>query len=308
MPAPGGSVRAKGAVGAATRLRWRIEAALFDAFAGAIARSTPRTRRAIGSALGTAFWAVDVRHRRAAARNVALAFGDDLSPDGARRLVRASMRHYVRMMVEAAAAGCGVPAAPGTGPKVEGLDHVEAALRRGRGVITFTGHLGCWESWPVALGSQGVPIAVVARPLENPHLAARLIRARTGTGSRVIAKEGAVRESLAVLRRGGVIGLLIDQRPEKTGEPVAFFGRRAFAAGSLAALALRTGAPVIPGFAVARPDGRCRLEFEPEVPVVRTGDVRTDTARVMADCTAALERWVRRYPEQYLWTHAKLKP
>jgi len=294
--------------GAAKRMRWRIEAALFDLFAGALAWSTPRTRRAIGSAFGTAFWAVDVRHRRAAVRNIALAYGDRVSAPEVRRLALASMRHYVRMMVEAAALGCGEPAARGTGPRVEGLEHVEAAARKGRGVITFTGHLGCWESWPVALGSQGVPIAVIARPLENPLLAARLVQARTGTGSRVIDKAGAMREALAELRRGGVIGLLIDQRPEKTGEPVPFFGHRAFAAGSLAALALRTGAPVIPGIAVAGPDGSCRLEFEPEVPAVQTGDVRADTARIMADCTAVLERWVRRYPDQYLWTHAKMKP
>lgn len=308
MPAPGGSGRAKGAVGAAKRLRWRLEAALFDAFAGAIARSTPRTRRAVGSAFGTAFWALDSRHRRAAARNIALAFGNDLSPDGARRLVRASMRHYTRMMVDAAAVGFEGSPREGPSPSVEGLGHVEEALRQGRGVLAFTGHLGCWELWPTVLGSQGVPVAVVARPLENPNLAARLIRLRSSTGSRVIDKDGAVREALAVLRHGGVIGLLIDQRPEKTGEPVPFFGRRAFAAGSLAALALRTGAPIIPGFAVAGPDGSCRLEFEPEVPVVRTGDVRADTARVMSDCAAVLERWVRRYPEQYLWTHAKLEP
>lgn len=322
MAVPGASGPASGSAGAATRLRWRLEAILFDVFAGAIGRAAPRTRRAIGSAFGTAFWALDAHHRRAAVRNIAIAYGDQLSALEVRRLALASMRHYVRMMVEAAAAGYRAPgtpgagpavpgtrpAAPGTGPKVEGLEHVEAALGRGRGVITFTGHLGCWESWPVALGSHGVPIAVVARPLENPHLAARLIRARTGTGSRVIDKQGAMREGLAVLRRGGVIGLLIDQRPEKTGEPVPFFGHRAFAAGSLAALALRTGAPVVPGFAVAGPDGSCRLEFEPDVPVVRTGDVRADTARIMADSTAVLERWVRRYPDQYLWTHAKMKP
>lgn len=296
-----------GSAGAATRLRWRAEAVALSAVAPVLGRLRPGARRRLGTALGTAFWAIDARHRRAAVRNLSLAYDGAMPPREVRQLALASMRHYVGMMIETAALEFAGPGGPLDRARIGGMDHLQAALRQGRGVVAFSGHLGVWELWPLALGRRGVPVSVIARPLDNPFLNERLVGFRASTGSRVIAMRGALREASAVLRRGGVVCLLIDQRPERTGVPVPFFGCTAFGAGSVAALALRTGAPIVPGFGVIDADGDWRLAVEPEVPVERRGGAKADAARIVADCTAVLERWVRKHPEQWLWTHARLR-
>jgi len=294
--------------GAVQRLRWLAEAALFDVAAATVGRATPRARLAIGSALGTAFWAVDARHRRAAARNIALAYGDQLSSREVRRLTLASMRHFTRMMVETVA----FPRLPFEEAKkhvtVEGIEHLRAAYGRGRGMLGFSGHLGNWELMSFMFGRLGMPATGIARPLDNPYLQERLIRLRTLSGNRIINARGAFREALAVLKGGGFVGIWIDQRPKRGGVLVPFFGTDAYTASGLARLALDSEAAVVPCFAVQETDGSWRMVIEPEVPLVRTGDFEADCYRITADCTAILERWIRRYPEQWLWTHAKLKP
>lgn len=286
------------------RARWAIEAAAVDVCLAAVGRLSPRRRVSLGDALGTVFWAVDARHRRNAQRCIALAFGDAFSRRDVQRLTLASMRHYTRVIVETAAFRNFQPDAV----RVEGLEHLRTALGKGRGLLGFSGHFGHWELLHLALGHHGMPSLAVVRPLENPRLERRLTSLRGLGGNGIIAKRGAVSSVLKLLREGRFVTMLIDQRPEHSGSPVSFFGCRAFAADALASLALRTGAPIVPGFAVLEPDGSWHVVVEPEVPVVASGDIRADVRRVMTDCTAILERWVRRYPEQWLWTHAKLKP
>jgi KDO2-lipid IV(A) lauroyltransferase len=289
------------------RLKWRIEAAALDVSAAAIGRARPRTRLALGSAFGSVFWAVDWRHRRAAQRNIALAYGGQLSTREVNRLALASMRHFARVLVEAAAFPRPQSAVASGSVRVEGIENLRNAVARGQGVLGFSGHFGHWELLRLTLAHHGLTSSAIARPLDNPYLEQRAAQVRALGGEDPIAKRGGVSSALKRLRQGELVTLLIDQRREQSGVPVTFFGRQAFAAGSLAVLALRTGAPIIPGVGYLDSDGVWHVVLEPEVPVVRTGDLRADTRRIMTDCTAFLERWIRRYPEQWLWTHARLK-
>jgi KDO2-lipid IV(A) lauroyltransferase len=291
--------------GAMRRLQWLAEAAVFEVCTASISRLSPRSRLAIGSVLGTAFWAVDARHRRAARRNIEVAYGDQLSPRQTRDLALASMRHFARVAVEMLAfrdteAGIGTV-------RVEGLDHLRRALAKGRGLLGFSGHFGHWELLRFAAGHHGLPSVAIVRPLDNPYLDRRVTLLRTMGGNGVVAKRGGVSASLKCLRDGGFVTVMVDQRTDSSGMAVPFFGHQAFAADSLAVLALRTGAPIVPGFGFLDTDGSWRVVVEPELPVVPTGDMRADSRRIMTDSTAILERWIRRYPEQWLWTHARLK-
>jgi KDO2-lipid IV(A) lauroyltransferase len=125
------------------------------------------------------------------------------------------------------------------------------------------------------------------------------------SGNRIVDKHGAFPEALRVLQDGGFLGLWIDQRPKRGGIPVPFFGRDAYTTDGLARLVLASDAAVVPCFAFLEQDGFVRLVVEPEVPVSHTGDQAADAYRITADCTAVIEQWVRRYPEQWLWTHRR---
>ncbi|MDO8837055.1 MAG: lysophospholipid acyltransferase family protein [Vicinamibacterales bacterium] len=293
--------------GALTRIRWHAEAALFDIAAGAVGRLSLRSRLAVGSALGTVFWAVDARHRRAALSNIRLAYGDELSDHQSWQLALASMRHFTRVMVETAAAHRFAADEDAGRIRVEGVEHLRTAHARGLGLLAFTGHFGNWELLRLAAAHHGMASLTIARPLDNPVLDARLTRLRGLRGNRVTPKRGAVLAALSHLRDGGSVSMMIDQRSERSGLEVPFFRCRAFAAATLAVLAIRTGAPIVPCCAVLEPDGSWHVVYEPEVEVARTGELQEDSLRIMTTCTAILERWIRQYPEQWLWTHARLK-
>lgn len=294
-------------VGALTRTRWRVEVLLYDIAAALVGLAPPRIRLAVGSFVGYGFWAIDPKHRRVAQRSLALAYGTALDATAVKRLARESMRHFGRVMVETVASARFEADLTQGRVRVEGVEHLRAALARGKGLIGFSGHFGHWELLRLAAGYHGVPSVTVARPLDNPLLGERLTRLRRLEGMGVVAKRGAVSSALKTLRAGGFVTLLIDQRSERSGLAVPFFGRTAFAADALAVLALRTGAPIIPGFAALQPDGTWHVRIGPEMRVAPTGRFEDDVQAIMTECTAILEQWVRRYPEQWLWTHARLK-
>jgi len=285
--------------------RYRAEAAVVGSLSLLARLAAPRVRRAVGTGVGTMQWALDARHRRVARDNLRLAYGDMLSRGDVRRLVLASMRHLAQVAVETLAFERYLAGEPDAAVRAEGVEHLRAVLARGRGAIGFTGHLGHWELLALTLGHLGVPIASIVRPLDNPYLEARLARLRTLSGNGVIDKHAAFRQALLHLRRGGGLGLPIDQRPKRGGIPVPFFGHDAYTTDGLAELAFASDAGVVPCFVVQEPNGTWRMVIEPELTVPRTGDRAADAYRLTADCTAILERWVRRYPDQWLWTHRR---
>jgi len=289
----------------ALQIRFLAEAAVFAVLAFAARLAPARARHAVGAAFGTVWWAVDARHRRVGSDNVRLAYRDALSSRERRRLVLASRQHFGRIAVETLALPRYLDGRGAGRVRVEGLEHLQEAHRRGKGVVVFTGHLGNWELLMFMLGRLGMPAVALARPLDNPYLERQLVRLRTMTGGRLLDRRGALRGSLRELRDGGLIVLLIDQRPKRGRLMVPFFGVDAHTTNGLAGFAGHSEAAVLPCFVVQEADGSWRMAIEPEVPVPRTGDAGADAYRITADCTAILERWVRSYPDQWLWTHRR---
>lgn len=187
----------------------------------------------------------------------------------------------------------------------EGEERIRQAHARGRGVLLFTGHFGYWEVGAIALALRLQPMAVMARPLDNPYLHDMLERIRTRSGNSVIYRQGAIRKVLQELSANRAVAILIDQHlhtPDAVN--VDFFSRPAATTNALAALAMRTGAPVIPAFALPLPGGRYRLVYEHAVeppPTDSPDAVREFTQR----CTDVLEMYIRRHPELWLWMHRR---
>ena len=190
---------------------------------------------------------------------------------------------------------------------VEGWSIVEERLARGRGLILVTGHLGNWELGGAYLAARGLPIDAVARHMANPLFDRYLTATRQRIGMSVVHDEEAVRRVPRSLRAGRAVAFLIDQGAVGLASTwVPFFGRYAKTPRGPAVFALRLAAPIVFGVAVRQPSGRYRLTFEP-IDAADTGDREADVDRIAADYTAALERWVRRTPDQYLWHHRRWK-
>jgi KDO2-lipid IV(A) lauroyltransferase len=187
--------------------------------------------------------------------------------------------------------------------RCEGAGHVEEALRQGRGVLFATAHMGNWELSAFAWALLAAPMHVVVRPLDNPLIDALVERRRGLSGNRMIGKREYARSILKALAANQAVGILVDQNAAADdGAFIDFFGVKACAGVGFAKLAARSGAAVIPGFALwEESEQRFVLRFEPPVPI--TGDAVRDTQAVQT----ALEQTIRRYPDQWLWLHRRWK-
>lgn len=257
-----------------------------------------------GAALGLMFYALDRPHRRVALANLEQCF--PARPASERRAIaRRMFQHFGVLLLALLRFGRLSPEAMRAEVVVDGEDRVRSAYARGKGVLFFTGHFGFWELHAMAHALLFQPIGVLARPLDNPGLHTLLEDMRQRTGNSVIYREGAVRRVLRMLSAGQGVALLIDQHMHSPDAIwVQFFQRPAATTSTLAALALRTGAPIVPVFAVPNGDGRLRLVYEHAVEPPAGGSldpVREFTQR----CTDVLEMYVRRQPELWLWMHRR---
>ena len=187
--------------------------------------------------------------------------------------------------------------------RYEGFEHFTEALKRGKGVLFATAHLGNWELSAFTHALMAQPMAVVVRPLDNPLIDAYVERRRALSGNTLIGKRDFARPILKALRENQAVGMLLDQNSAAEGGVfVPFFGLPACAHEGFAKLAAHSGAAVIPGFAVwSETEQMYVLRFYEEVPV--TGNAAADTARIQA----AIELAIREYPDQWLWIHRRWK-
>jgi KDO2-lipid IV(A) lauroyltransferase len=287
-----------------TNLRHRAEHGLVVAVSS-LARAVPwAVAMRLAAGLGTLVYAVDHRHRRLAIANLSRAF-----PAWSRRecasVARRVFVHFAELLVEMFRfRGATVDEIRGR-VELVGAERIHQAHREGRGALLITGHFGFWELHALAHGALLYPMAVVARPLDNPHLHDMLEEVRTATGNTVIYRKGGLRRILKTLLSNQAVAVLIDQHIQPADALIVeYFGRPAATTAAVAALAARTGAPVIPCFALPVGGGRYRLTYEPPVdpPAGESADeLRAFTQR----CTDVLEMYVRRYPDRWLWMHRR---
>jgi KDO2-lipid IV(A) lauroyltransferase len=187
--------------------------------------------------------------------------------------------------------------------RYEGYEHFEEALRRGKGALFATGHLGNWELSAFSHALMSRPMHVVVRALDNPKIDAMVERRRGFSGNTIVSKRDFVRPILRALRQNEAVGILVDQNSSlDEGVFVDFFGIPACVGTGFAKLAAHSGAAVIPGFALwSERDKRYVLKFYPIVEM--TGDAAADTLAVQK----RLQEAIAEYPDQWLWIHRRWK-
>jgi KDO2-lipid IV(A) lauroyltransferase len=187
--------------------------------------------------------------------------------------------------------------------RYEGFEHFTQAKAAGKGVLFATLHLGAWELSAFSHALMAEPMHVVVRPLDNPLLDAFVEARRSASGNTILGKKEATRGIFQALKENRAVGILVDQNVGlDEGIFVNFFGRKACVSPTFAKLAARTGAVVIPGYAIWSPDER-KFVLRFDEPVGITGNMLIDTQRIQN----ALERAIRAYPDQWLWIHRRWK-
>jgi Kdo2-lipid IVA lauroyltransferase/acyltransferase len=285
-------------------MRHRLEYLLVKSVALAVRPLPLRLVRRLGEGLGLAFYLADRVHRRTAMANLTVAF-PARTVEERTAIARSMFEHFGRLLLELLKYAALSSEEQLSLVEWEGEDRVRLAYAQGKGILFCTGHFGFWEQQALAHALKFEPMAVMARPLDNPKLHHLLEQIRVSNGNPVLYRRGAVRKALRLLADGRGVGILIDQHMTSPDAIyVDFFGRPAATTSTLAALALRTGAPVVPLFAFPLPGGRYRMIYEH--PVAPPSEDSPDAIREFTQrCTDVLEMHVRRHPELWLWMHRR---
>ena len=286
------------------------------ALVGIIQALPLRTAIGMGESLGRLAYRIDKRHRQVALENLAHAFPETMAdsvPGGGKRreaMARATFVHFARMVVE-------MVWLPRLCRLTVYRKHVELGdrpgdlvrlLLSGRPVILATGHFGNWEMAGYLLGLLGFRSYAIARVLDNPRLEEFLKKFRQRTGQTILAKKGDFDRITEVLSAKGILATLADQDAGPRGQFVNFFNRPASTHKALALMALEYDAPVVVcGTARVGSPLRYRLEIEEIIEPSSFKQEPAAVARLTEAYTAALERLIRRYPEQYFWLHRRWK-
>jgi KDO2-lipid IV(A) lauroyltransferase len=280
-----------------------------------------------------AFWVADQiawllyrfvpSRRRVALENLFAAYPElAADPDRADRLVRVMYRHFVRAAVEGLLLSRKLHLTNWRSfvdlyPAVR----LPAAMFSDRATLLVTGHFGNWEMAGYVMGAMGFKTYAIARVLDNPHLERFVLRLRQSTGQTIIAKKDDFDRLTAVLRAGGKVGTLADQDAGPRGLFVEFFGRPASTHKAVALMAIefdallvvmgvprvdratRPAGPPVPGMESVFYAAEVEDVIDPREYAETPDAVKAITRRY----TAALERLIRRHPEQYFWLHRRWK-
>ena len=267
-----------------------------------VCRLKRRTVLRLANFLGAMAYRCDRSGRRVAKANLILVYGPRLSEFRREQLIRASYRCAARTMLEL----CWF--SRNTAEKMQRWCRISQTakdvLRQGPGVIV-TGHIGNWELGGQVLAQHCDDLVSVAKPFEGALLTKLIARFREGGEQRTVEVKGAVLESMRTLRKGGAVGILLDQwtEPSKGGVVVDFMGTPACISGFAGVLADRTKKPVHIMCCTAVPGGGY-LGRHMET-IIPTGEqTPQELAQLIAD---ALGRMIRRYPAQWLWMYRRWK-
>lgn len=261
-------------------LPYRARVRLAGALGGALARLTPLPAR-----IATA-----VSH-----------FRPELSQAEVLRIARAVPGNLARMAIENFSGDEFARHARDSPLEGPGLPALEAAIAARRPVILVTAHFGNYDAARAALLARGAPVAGVYRPFKDKGLNERYVRAIGAVGQPLFptTREGTA-GMVRHLRGGGIIGILIDlDRPK--GVLLDFLGKPTRTVLSMAEMALKYDALLLPVYGIRQPDGLgFRVLLDTSVPA---GDPREMT-QALNDSLSAM---IRKHPEQWLWWHNRRK-
>jgi KDO2-lipid IV(A) lauroyltransferase len=258
----------------------------------------------VGAAFGLATWAAMTKERHKAQRHLSLAYGDSLTDNqkavigrnffvntgkNIADVIRFQQRfhHELKPLVS-----------------VEGLEHFDAAHKRGKGVIGITGHIGNFELLAAYIQSLGYKAAVIGRQVYDERLDQILVANREALGLTNISTTDHPRRIVEWLRAGNVIGALIDTDSIRVRTMfVPAFGRLANTPVGQTVIGLRTGAAFVPIACLRTPENGYRVVIKEEIAVEPSGDRERDIYEATWKCNQALEEIITEHKDQWIWLH-----
>lgn len=284
-----------------------VEFALFQLFRWCVLILPLKSAQRLGGYLGSLAFHLYTPRKNIALENLRYAFPEKTEAER-RKIARGAFRNYGIALVELLWFPNLDDKALRRLVEIQNLDLMTAAHARGKGLIMLSGHFGNWELIALAMGHcSKLPITIIVQKQANRWVDDVINRNRCLLGNRVVPMGISVREIIKTLDKGGVVAIAPDQSGAMEGAFVNFFGRSVATHKGPAVFALRSRAPVQMGFMMRKPDGTYTVVLE-EIP---TEDLTDTTEENVVELTrrhtALLEKYIRMYPDHWLWMHRRWK-
>ena len=267
-------------------LAHRLEFALFRAVEGLLGMASLETAAKVGEMLGLAVWALSSKHRRLVTRNLRIATAAEAPDETAiHSMVRETFRRAGANMLGSQRAATLPTEVLREHIEFEGMEHVLKPVGEGRGVVLVWSHMGNWEVLAQLIREVGGDIqgGPIYRPLENPLLDQLTVERRTQQGAVLFNKHDGFLGPAALLRQGGVVTVMTDQRAGGHGELCPFFGRLSSCTPLPALLARRTGSAMVTLSIITLSTGHWRLKMRPVPEKSKTPEVLRHLETAMRD-------------------------
>lgn len=275
-----------------------------------VTRFVPITRLyPIAEGIGKIVASVSPAYRQRVMGNLTLAFGKEKNPQEKLALHREATTNIIKNSFEMLAVINPINKRYlNSVIQIEGREHLEASLKKGKGVIAIGGHFGSFTLVGIKLQEQGFPFYTVARGITDPLRKNVYEKYRRQQGQPFIytrTSRDAFTMTMEVLKRNEIIYLITDQNRRVGGVFVNFFNRPAATTPGPALLHLRTGADIIPVVILRNPDNTHKLIIEKPLAFSHTGNHEEDVKEITQVITHKVEEYVRNYPAQWMWTNRR---
>ncbi len=289
-----------------SRFQIKLEYLAARALIGTIGTFPLETSMKIGKSAGKFIGSLIPKLKKTGRRNLEIAL-PEISPSEKEKILNGTFESLGRQLGLVSHFSEFTPERVRETVEVVGKENFDKAYAKGSGVLFFTGHFGSWEVFNLLPPAFGHTMNILVRRIDNPLVENFVDDLRTRLGCKTLDKSQSARQMFRVLRRGELLGILADLNvQEKEGVFVDFFGVPASTTTGIAKLALATNAAVLPAFALwDEMKQKYVVHLEPSIEYEKTGDAEEDVKTLTQKITNVVEKYVRAYPEQWLWIHKR---
>ena len=265
-----------------------------------------KTSLYIGKFLGRILIRLFPKLSKTANRNLEIAF-PDISPEERKRITKGTFESLGRHLGFISQFHKFTEEDIHKNVELIGKEHFDKAIATGRGILFITGHFGSWEVFNLLSQAFGYEMNILVRRIDNPLVEKYVDSLRTKFGNITIGKKEAPRKMYRLLENGKILGILADLNSQlHDGVFVDFFDVPASTTKSIAKLVLKTDAIILPAFAVWEEEKQKYVVYlEPAIDYEKTDDTKKDILLITQEFTKIIEKYVRKYPEQWLWIHKR---
>jgi KDO2-lipid IV(A) lauroyltransferase len=288
-------------------IRHRVEFIFFQLVKWCVLVLPLRSAQRLGTTIGSVCFHLLSSRRRIAIDNLRHAF-PDRSEDELRRIAKGAFQNYGITLIELLWFPNLTDEVLRKLITIKNMEVMIQGYVRGKGMVMLSGHFGNWEliAFGVAYLSK-LPFTIIIQKQENTLVDGAVNRHRCLLGNKVVPMGMSVREILKTLAAGNIVAIAPDQSGPMEGVFVDFFGRSVATHQGPAAFALRTGAPLQMGFMIRKEDGTYEVILEEIESSDLNGYSDANVLELTRRHTALLEKYIRMYPDHWLWMHRRWK-